>query len=270
MKKKLVIALAVVVAVGGVTVGSIAMNNGTDEQKPGKKVEVVSNQEDTTKDSEDAAEEETTSSEEQSEDAEEVSVASADEEKEEKKADKKKEEKEKKSDKKKSKKEDEPKVASVDTGKKPSTNKPSADKPSSKPSKPSNNTNSNKPSKPNKPSHTHNWVASTKKVYHDAVGHNERVKVKDAWTEKIPRYKDVPINVCNGCGQNITGFESKHNKEHALAGEKGGWHLEYKKEISHYEEVYHEAQYTNKWVVDKPAWTETIVTGYSCSCGAKR
>ena len=40
MKKKLVIALAVVVAVGGVTVGSIAMNNGTDEQKPGKKVEV--------------------------------------------------------------------------------------------------------------------------------------------------------------------------------------------------------------------------------------
>lgn len=266
MKKKLVIALAVVVAVDGVTVGSIAMNNGTDEQKPGKKVEVVSNQEDTMKDSEDIAEEETTSSEVQSEDTKEVVVASADEEKEEKKTDKKKEEKEKQSDKKKSKKEDEPKATSVSTGKKPSTSKPSAEKPSSKPSKPSNNTNSNKPSKPNKPSHTHNWVASTKKVYHDAVGHNEKVKVKDAWTEKIPRYKTVPIDVCNTCKKDITGNVVGHMKETLHAGH----HTETKPVFSHYEEVYHEAQYTNKWVVDKPAWTETVVTGYSCSCGAKK
>lgn len=266
MKKKLVIALAVVVAVGGVTVGSIAMNNGTEKQKPNKKVEVVSNQEDTMKDSEDTVEEETTSSEQQSEDTKEVSVASADEEKEEKKADKKKEEKEKQSDKKQSKKEDEPKVASVDTEKKPSTNKPSADKPASKPSKPSNHTNSNKPSKPNKPSHTHNWVASTKKVYHDAVGHNERVKVKDAWTEKIPRYKTVPIDVCNTCGADVT----KNPREHFKETHHNGHHTETKPVFSHYEEVYHEAQYQDKWVVDKPAWTETVVTGYSCSCGAKK
>lgn len=270
MKKKLVIALAVVVAVGGVTVGSIAMNNGTDEQKPDKKVEVVSNQEDTMKDSEDIAEEEITSSEEQSEDTQEVAVASADEEKEEKKTDKKKEEKEKQSDKKKSKKEDEPKVTSVSVGKKPSISKPSADKPSSKPSKPSNNTNSNKPSKPNKPSHTHNWVANTKKVYHEAVGHNEKVLVKAAWTEKIPRYKDVAREICNTCNADITGNTSKHLKEHALKGENASRRTEYKKVFSHYEEVYHEAQYTNKWVVDKPAWTETVVTGYFCSCGAKK
>lgn len=263
MKKKLVIALAVVVAVGGVTVGSIAMNNGTDEQKPDKKVEVVSNKDNT----EEQVEESGTDKEdvlpeadvEEQVENDKTSVGS------EEKADKKDSKTEKKSEKKDGKSSKKSDVQKVSSTASPSVNKPS--QPSSKPNKPNGNTNASKPSKP---SHTHNWVASTKKVYHDAVGHNEKVKVKDAWTEKIPRYKDVPINVCNGCGQNITGFESKHNKEHALAGEKGGWHLEYKKEFSHYEEVYHEAQYQNKWVVDKPAWTETVVTGYSCSCGAKK
>ena len=77
---------------------------------------------------------------------------------------------------------------------------------------------------------------------------------------------NVPIDVCNTCKKDITSNIDKHmdaNPYHA------GWHTEYKKVFSHYEEVNHPAQYTNKWVVDKPAWTETI-TSYYCSCGAKK
>lgn len=205
MKKKVVIALAVLLTVGSVTAGSIAMSNSSDtDKKPDKKIE------------------------------------------------KQEEKKSEKKDGKSSKKSNVQKVSST-TSNKPSANKPS--KPSS--------------SKPSKPSHTHNWVASTKQIHHDAVGHNEKVLVKPAWTEKIPRYKNEAREICNGCGADVTHNYVEHEKNHALNGEKGGRHTEYKKVFSHYEEVNHPAQYKDKWVVDKPAWTETV-TSYHCSCGAKK
>ena len=35
-----------------------------------------------------------------------------------------------------------------------------------------------------------------------------------------------------------------------------------------FETLHHEAVYENKWIVDKPAWDETVTTGYRCSgCG---
>lgn len=258
MKKKVVIALAILLTVGSVTAGSIAMSNSSNAgKKPDKKVEVVSNKENTKEQTDESGTDEEdvlpeADAEEQSEDDK---TSAGSEEKADKK-DSKTEKQEEKKDGKSSKKSDVQKVSSTAS---PSINKPS----SSKPNKPNGNTNTSKPSKP---SHTHNWVASTKKVHHDAIGHNEKVLVKAAWTEKIPRYKDVPIDVCNTCKKDITSNIDKHmdaNPYHA------GWHTEYKKVFSHYEEVNHPAQYTNKWVVDKPAWTETI-TSYHCSCGAKK
>ena len=260
MKKKVVIALAILLTVGSVTAGSIAMSNSSNAgKKPDKKVEVVSNKENTKEPTDESGTDEEdvlpeANAEEQSEDDK---TSAGSEEKADKK-DSKTEKQEEKKDGKSSKKSDVQKVSSTAS---PSVNKPS--KPSSsKPNKPNGNTNT---SKPRKPSHTHNWVASTKKVYHDAVGHNEKVLVKPAWTEKIPRYKDVPIDVCNTCGADVT----KNPREHFKATHHDGHHTEYKKVFSHYEEVNHPAQYTNKWVVDKPAWTETI-TSYYCSCGAKK
>lgn len=257
MKKKVVIALAILLTVGSVTAGSIAMSNSSNTgKKPDKKVEVVSNKENTKEQTDESGTDEEdvlpeADAEEQSEDDK---TSAGSEEKADKK-DSKTEKQEEKKDGKSSKKSDVQKVSSTAS---PSVNKPS--KPSSsKPNKPNGNTNTSKPS------HTHNWVASTKKVYHDAVGHNEKVLVKPAWTEKIPRYKDVPIDVCNTCGADVT----KNPREHFKATHHDGHHTEYKKVFSHYEEVNHPAQYTNKWVVDKPAWTETI-TSYYCSCGAKK
>ncbi len=265
MKKKVVITLAILLTVGSVTAGSIAMNNSSDTGKtPNKKIEVVSNKDNTEEQTDESGTDEEdvlpeAEIEEQSED-DKTSAGS------EEKADKKDSKTEKQEEKKdgKSKKSDVQKVSSTSSNN-PSVNKPS--KPSSsKPNKPNGNTNTSKPSKP---SHTHNWVASTKKVHHDAIGHNEKVLVKAAWTEKIPRYKDVAREICNTCEADITGNTSKHLKEHALKGENASRRTEYKKVFSHYEEVNHPAQYTNKWVVDKPAWTETI-TSYHCSCGAKK
>lgn len=264
MKKKVVIALAILLTVGSVTAGSIAMSNSSDVgKKPDKKIEVVSNKEDDKKQTDkNVTDDENVLPEIESEETTEKdnNISATDDVKEEKENKTNSNRKEEKKDGKSSKKSDVQKVSS--TSDKPSANKPS----SSKPNKPSGNTNTNKPSKP---SHTHNWVASTKQIHHDAVGHNEKVLVKPAWTEKIPRYKDVAREICNGCGADVTDNYIEHNRNHMLNGEKGGRHTEYKKVFSHYEEVNHPAQYRDKWVVDKPAWTETI-TSYHCSCGAKK
>lgn len=154
-----------------------------------------------------------------------------------------------------------------------STNKPSSGSnnggSSSKPNSGSNNSNSGSSSN-NKPSHTHTWVNVTKTVNHPAETHQEdvyedrQVKVKDAWDEKV---WVKTLNVCNQCGYSTTSGSAMD--EHLL--EYG--HSSSSKDI--YETVHHDAVYETqrvkvgtKTVVDKAAWTETVVTGQKCSsCG---
>lgn len=153
-----------------------------------------------------------------------------------------------------------------------STSKPE-NKPVSKPENKPVNKPVNKPSTPNnggssKPSHTHNWVAQTKQVHHKEQGHYENVLVKPAWTEEVPIYEERERSICNGCGADITGNTTAHNKNHVMNGEKGGWHSEWKKVQVGTKKVHHDAVYKKKWVVDKKAWTETVVVGHKCSgCG---
>lgn len=168
---------------------------------------------------------------------------------------------------------------------KPSASKPSgSSKPSSsttskpsgstKPSKPSNSGNSNansNTSKPQKPAHTHNWVAQIKEVPHEATGHEEKVLVEEAWTEKIPIYETVAVEICNTCGADITNVDiPAHIKKHALAGEGGSHRTEYRKKQTGTETINHPAKYKTKWVQDSPAWIEKVVTGHKCSCGATK
>ena len=146
------------------------------------------------------------------------------------------------------------------------TNKPG------KPNSGSNNSNSGNSSN-NKPSHTHNWVNITKTVNHPAVTHqedvyeNRQVKVKDAWDEKV--YVGTTI-VCRQCGYTTSDQESMD--VHML--ETG--HSATSK--NNYKTVHHDAVYKTqrvktgtKTVVDRAAWTETVVTGKKCtSCGATK
>lgn len=118
--------------------------------------------------------------------------------------------------------------------------------------------------------HSHSWTPVKKVVHHKEQGHYENVLVKPAWTEKVPVYEEQERAICNGCGKDITNNITEHNRNHALNGEKGGWHTEWKKVQVGTKTVNHGAVYNKKWVVDKKAYDETIITGYKCSCGATR
>lgn len=146
-------------------------------------------------------------------------------------------------------------------------------KPSSKPSnssnssssKPSNNNSSNS-SKPAE--HTHNWVAQYKTVNVPEKGHNEQVLVQAAYDEQVPVTEMREFSICNVCGADITNNTTSHTKAHALAGEGGGYHSEWREVVTGYNTVHHDAVYETRYVVDSPATTKQELAGYKCSsCG---
>lgn len=155
-----------------------------------------------------------------------------------------------------------------------STNKPSSGSnnggSSNKPSSGSNNSNGGNSSNTEKPAHKHNWVNVTKTVNHPAETHQEdvyedrQVKVKDAWDEQVR--VDAGAE-CRQCGYRTTNPDdmAMHCLEYGHSSHN----------ISEYKTVHHDAVYETqrvktgtKTVVDKAAWTETVVTGQKCSfCG---
>ena len=139
----------------------------------------------------------------------------------------------------------------------------SSSKPSSKPSnsgsnnssssKPSNNSGSNSSS--SKPAeHTHNWVAVTE----------TRIVVdQPAYDEQVPVTEMREHEICSSCGADLTGTDaSAHVYQHMINGDdKGGWHSEWREEVTGYQTVHHDAV----------THTETVTTGYRCStCGASK
>lgn len=150
---------------------------------------------------------------------------------------------------------------------------------SSKHNTPNTTISSNTSSKPNAssnkptaPSHTHSWNPVTTTINHPEEGHWENVVVKEAWTEVVPVYEDEERYICNGCGADITNDPDTHMYEALLAGNTkcAGYHTEWKKVQIGTETINHPAVTEKKWIVDKAAWTETVTTGYSCSCGATK
>ena len=169
------------------------------------------------------------------------------------------------------KKEESKKADKKEEAKKPSTsdgkdNSGSTNKPSSG----SNNANGGNSSNTEKPAHKHNWVNVTKTVNHPAETHQEdvyedrQVKVKDAWDEQVR--VDAGAE-CRQCGYRTTNPDdmTMHCLEYGHSSHN----------ISEYKTVHHDAVYETqrvktgtKTVVDKAAWTETVVTGQKCSfCG---
>ena len=154
---------------------------------------------------------------------------------------------------------------------KPNNGNSSNSKPSHKPdsgsSKPNNGNSSN-----NKPSHTHTWVNITKTVNHPAVTHqedvyeNRQVKVKDAWDEQV---KVDAGAECRQCGYRTTNPDdmTMHCLEYGHTSHN----------ITENKTVHHDAVYETKrvktgtkTVVDRAAWTETVVIGQKCSSCGKR
>ena len=164
--------------------------------------------------------------------------------------------------------------AEKETGKTESSSKPEQkpsqpeSKPEQKPSKPEQKP-SQPESKPGKPQHTHTWQEKTHTVNHPEVGHNEQYVVKEAWTETVTEDVYDPWECCNVCGADCTADPWGHMFTHAENGEGGGYHTEYYKKVTR--TVEHPAEYGTRYVVDTPAWTETVSDGFFCTgCGAKK
>ena len=147
---------------------------------------------------------------------------------------------------------------------------------------------------PTTTAHTHNWVAVTATVHHDATYKDVWVQDSAAWDETIVTKEawDEPImasvDVCNVCGYEYpVGATDDDYGYHAFVdpGDGGGWYTVTKQVgTTHHDAettvVHHDAEYTtvhhdatghNEKVVDQAAWDETVTTGYKCSgCGATK
>lgn len=127
---------------------------------------------------------------------------------------------------------------------------------------------------PTTTAHTHNWVAVTKTVHHDAVtsqvwkedsaAWDETVVTKAAWDEQVlsqaaydepvlvSEAYDEPVygrvDICNNCGHEFWDPSDDIN-EHMAAGCWSGWHTEPRQiDTTHHDAVYntvhHDAVYT--------------------------
>lgn len=120
------------------------------------------------------------------------------------------------------------------------------------------------------PAHQHNWVAQTKTIHHDAqyktVHHDAQYKTvhHDAVTKTV--------NICNQCGQDITGNEAAHFKAAALSGGNcQSCHSETRTVQAAYDEQVKVSDAKDEQVQVSDAWDETVTTGYKCSsCGATK
>ena len=117
----------------------------------------------------------------------------------------------------------------------------------------------------NKPAaHTHTWVKYVvNTIQHKEEGHYETEVVKEAYDE--PQYDWH--NVCNKCGADLgdglDGGEALANHEDICDGSYSNVRVQIGT-------IHHDAETTQVWVVDKPAYTE-YVYGEKCSgCGATK
>ncbi|WP_294365273.1 hypothetical protein [uncultured Clostridium sp.] len=119
--------------------------------------------------------------------------------------------------------------------------------------------------------HTHTWVDITEEIVHPEEGHWEEVVVTPEQVKEVPIYERFARDICNGCGLDITENPVAHIKEQALKGNYacGGHHTEYREVQTGTKKEVIQAVTEKKWIVDKPAWTETKVVGRKCKeCGA--
>ena len=165
-----------------------------------------------------------------------------------------------------------------------SSNKNNSSSSSSKPSKPSNSSNNSSSSKPSnnsgsnssssKPAeHKHDWVAQYKTVNVPEKGHNEQVLVQAAYDEQVPITEMKAHSICNQCGADLTGLDidAHFKNSYFNGGDCGGYHTEWREDVTGYKTVHHEAVYETRYVVDSPATTKQELVGYKCSgCGKTR
>lgn len=123
--------------------------------------------------------------------------------------------------------------------------------------------------------HTHNWVAQTQTIHHDAVYETKYVVDQAAYDEQ-PDWKYVDGYICDNCHQEMFTLEEAQMHVQVSAAMGSGNCKSYSAGIVrippgaqnpiHHDEVGHYEQ-----VLVKDAWDETVNNGYKCSiCGATK
>jgi hypothetical protein len=138
---------------------------------------------------------------------------------------------------------------------------------------------------PSTPEHTHTWNPVTTTVHHEATGHYTDVVVgtrtvvdKEAWDEPVYEWQYTKTR-CKGCGQIFdTGDEwdahATYQEDVLDDWSHGSYEVIAEKvqvDTIHHEAETHEEDIKEKrWVEDTAAYDETVITGYTCSCGATK
>lgn len=117
--------------------------------------------------------------------------------------------------------------------------------------------NSSNNNTPTQPIHTHTWV------HVDATGHNETVTIQAAWDEVVPVYENVAHDICNQCGVELTeaNIDEHYNTNIETCW---AWHTEWRYEQTGTQTIHHDAVTENRWVQDSPAYD--VCSG----CGATK
>lgn len=119
-----------------------------------------------------------------------------------------------------------------------------------------------------KPSHTHNWVAQTKTVHHDAeyktVHHDAQYQT--VHHDAVVEYRAI----CNNCGADISDNIDAHFEANMLNGCGSFTSKPVTVQAAYDENVLVKDAWDEKVLVSA-AWDETVTTGYKCSiCGATK
>lgn len=123
--------------------------------------------------------------------------------------------------------------------------------------------------------HTHNWVAQTQTIHHEAVYETRYVVDQPAYDEQ-PDWKYVDGYICDNCHQEMFTLEEAQMHVQVSAAMGSGNCKSCSAGIVrippgaqnpiHHDEVGH-----NEQVLVKDAWDETVNNGYKCSiCGATK
>ena len=105
--------------------------------------------------------------------------------------------------------------------------------------------------------HTHQWVAQTEKIHHEASGHYETKTVQEAYEEPVYEYRVF----CNTCGADVTTNAQEHEAIHNAG---------FSSRKIQTGSIHHDAVTQQVWV-DEPAYDEVVTRGYVCSvCGAAK
>lgn len=118
---------------------------------------------------------------------------------------------------------------------------------------------------PKEEAHQHSWQPVYATVHHDAVGHYENVLVQDAWDESVYARRII----CRTCGATFPTGEAGADEcgIHCVFEHGGGSY--YSGDVL-VDTIHHDAVYENRWIEEKAAYDEQVLTGYSCSCGATK